>query len=139
MSRSVSATVTDSTRVPREGLRIDFYGSDGSHVVALTDAGGIFTAELVPGITYDIPAENPAYVAGVPFPAGVMFRVTIPEGDGPVSIIESQPQIIDMSRSAIARRLDALELAAGIVAPAPIPAPVPQPEPEPQAPEVVTI
>ena len=38
MSRQVSAPVTDSSRVPREGLRIDFYGDDGSHVVALTDA-----------------------------------------------------------------------------------------------------
>ena len=88
-------------------------------------------------MTYDIPTENPAYVEGIAFPAGTMFRLTVSEGDGPVQIVGGAVGVIDMSRSSIARRLEAIEMVLGIPSPEPVPAPEPPPATRPR-PAVVT-
>jgi hypothetical protein len=133
MGRLVTAVVTSPADAPREGLPVEFFGHDGSRVIAMTDAAGRFAAELVSGVTYDIPTENPVYVEGVAFLAGMMFRVTIPEGAGPLGIADlvasGHIAIINASRPALVRRIETVEAALGIDLPAPIPAPPPA-EPE---------
>ncbi len=110
MSRTVSACITDATGAPNEGLRVDFHAANPlQSTSAMTDASGVFVVELVPLVVYQVSTENPFAVDGQPFPAGMVFRVTVPEGDGPVTIAEITTEIIDASRPALLGRLLALE------------------------------
>lgn len=111
MARPVSTAIRSPTGTPREGLRVDFHAvPPGESTFAVTDAGGVFIADLEPGITYMVSSENPFSVDGQEFPAGTVFRVIVPEGEGPVTIPEITVEIIDASRPAL------LEMIAGLTA-----------------------
>ncbi len=131
MARAVSTTITEPNGTPREGLQVAFHADPPAvpvHVV--TDAGGVFVAELEPGVTYRVPSSNAFTVNGVSFPAGMMFVVEVPEGEGPVDLAEVTVGVQDMSAPAIDARLRALE--AAVLLPSPDPEPAPD---APQAPE----
>ncbi len=75
MSRPVFATILSATGAPREGLRVDFHATPPDvSVNAVTDAGGVFVAELVPGTAYMVPVMNAVTVEGQDFPAGMVFH-----------------------------------------------------------------
>jgi hypothetical protein len=102
MTRPVSTPILSATGAPREGLRVDFHAEPPNEsVFAITDAGGVFVAELEPGIPYMVSSENPFSVDGQEFSAGTVFRVIVPEGEGPVTIPEVTVEIIDASRPAL--------------------------------------
>ncbi len=109
-SRPVSATIRSATGDAREGLRVDFHATDPTQSVhAVTDAGGVFVAELVPGVSYMVPVMNAVSVAGQDFPAGTVFRVIVPVGEGPATLADVAVAIIDWSLPAQMTALAALE------------------------------
>ncbi len=111
-SRPVSATILSATGTPREGLRVDFHASDPAQSVhAVTDAGGVFVADLVPGTAYMVPVMNAVMVEGQDFPAGTVFRVVVPVGEGPATLAEVAVATIDASTPALLARLATLERA----------------------------
>ena len=84
MTRTVTATVTEPTEAPREGLAVFFDAPDGhDDVIALTDASGVFRAEIEPDVTYRVPVENAVIVDGQPFPAGTVFVVQVTVSEAP--------------------------------------------------------
>ncbi|MDQ3224529.1 MAG: hypothetical protein M3Q75_13835 [Gemmatimonadota bacterium] len=108
--RPVSATILSATGAPREGLRVDFHATPPDvSVNAVTDAGGVFVAALVPGVAYMVPVMNAVMVEGQDFPAGTVFRVVVPGGEGPATLAEVAVEIIDASTPALLARLAALE------------------------------
>ncbi len=110
MTRPVSTIILSATGTPREGLRVDFHASDPAQSVnAVTDAGGVFVAELVPGTAYMVPVMNAVTVEGQDFPAGTVFRVVVPVGEGPATLAEVAVEIIDASTPALLGRLAVLE------------------------------
>lgn len=126
MSRTVSTTIANPQGGAREGLRVDFHAENQAQSTsATTDAGGVFVATLEPGVTYHVPTTNPFTVAGVPFPAGVMFVVEVPEGEGPATLAESLVGVLDMSPPAVHARLAAIEAALDLPTPQPVMIPVP--------------
>ncbi len=109
-SRPVSATIRSATGDAREGLRVDFHATPPDPSVnAVTDAGGVFVAELVPGVPYMVPVMNAVMVEDQDFPAGTVFRVVVPVGEGPATLAEVAVEIIDASTPALLARLAALE------------------------------
>ena len=109
-TRDVSATILSATGTPREGLRVDFHATPPDvSVNAVTDAGGVFVAELVPGVSYMVPVMNAVMVAGQDCPAGTVFRVAVPTGEGPATLAEVAVEIVDASTPALLARLAALE------------------------------
>ena len=115
--RTVTATVTEPTEAPREGLAVFFDAPDGhDDVIALTDASGVFRAEIEPDATYRVPVENAVIVDGQPFPAGTVFVVRVAAGEGDVTgedaIVDvlnaSRPALLDMI-AALTARVEALE------------------------------
>ena len=110
MTRDVSATILSATGTPREGLRVDFHASvPAQSVHAVTDAGGVFVAELVPGVAYMVPVMNAVMVEDQSFAAGTVFRVVVPVGEGPATLAEVAVAIIDASTPALLARLAVLE------------------------------
>ena len=127
--RTVSTTIANPQGGAREGLRVDFHAADPAQsTFATTDAGGVFVATLESGVTYHVPTSNPFTVAGVPFPAGAMFVVQVPEGDGAATLAESLVGVLDMSLPAIHARLAAIEAALQLPTPEPTVIPVPEGE-----------
>lgn len=109
MTRTVFATVTEPTEAPREGLAVFFDAPDGhDDVIALTDASGVFRAEIEPDVIYRVPVENAVIVDGQPFPAGTVFVVRIPDGEGDVAGEDSIIGILDASRPALLDMIAAL-------------------------------
>lgn len=116
-ARTVTATVTEPTEAPREGLAVYFDAPAGhADVIALTDAAGVFRAELEPAVIYRVPVENAVIVDGQPFPAGTVFVVRVPDGEGDVTGEDAIVDVIDASRpalldmiAALATRVEALE------------------------------
>lgn len=110
MSRSVSATIRSTTGNAREGLRVDFHATDPAQSVhAVTDAGGVFVADLVPGTAYMVPVMNAVTVEGQDFPAGTVFRVVVPVGEGPATLAEVVVETINASTPALLARLAIIE------------------------------
>jgi hypothetical protein len=110
MARAVSATIKDATGRAREGLRVEFHATEpATSVYAITDAGGVFVADLEPGAAYMVPVMNAVYVEGQAFPAGTIFRVVVPEGEGPVAIGDVTVDVIDWSLPAQWARMEAIE------------------------------
>jgi hypothetical protein len=110
MSRAVSATIGSPVSTPREGLRVDFHAEPpNASTSAVTDAGGVFVAQLEPGVPYMVPVNNAVIVNGQPFPAGTVFRVIVPEGEGPADISEVTVEIIDASQPALLAWLNVLD------------------------------
>jgi len=110
VTRPISAPIQNSTGTPREGLRVDFHASDPAQSVhAVTDAGGVFVAELVPGTAYMVPVMNAVTIEGQDFAAGTVFRVVVPGGEGPATLAEVAVAIIDASTPALLARLATLE------------------------------
>ena len=110
MSRTVSATVRDAMGNPREGLRIDFHAdTPGSSTYAVTDAGGVFVANIEPDVPYMVPVMNAVNVEGQSFPAGTIFRVVAPVGEGSVALAEVLIEVIDWSLPAQLARIESLE------------------------------
>lgn len=90
--RTVTATVTDPTGHPREGLQIAFVSDSGDPVAVLTDASGDYRAALDPG-TYTLAFPDAVRLNGDThaYPAGTVFRVSVPAGAGPVAMVEDAP------------------------------------------------
>ncbi len=110
--RDVSAAILSATGTAREGLLVAFHATPPDvSVSAITDAGGVFVAELVPGVTYMVPVMNAVMVEGQDFPAGTVFRVVVPVGAGPATLAEVAVEIIDASTPALLARLATLERA----------------------------
>ena len=110
MSRAISATIGSPVSTPREGLRVDFHADPpNANTSAVTDAGGVFVAQLEPGVPYMVPVNNAVIVNGQPFPAGTVFRVIVPEGEGPADISDVTVEVIDASQPALLAWLGALE------------------------------
>lgn len=124
-TRRVIASIISPASVPREGLPVWFYPSDGSApVVAMTDASGDMRVELDTSLTYRVPVENAVTVDGLPFPAGTVFVVQVPDGEGTATAAEclagtvnaSRPALIDLiaaqgeAIAALTARMDALEV-----------------------------
>ena len=106
----VTATVTGPTGGPREGLAVSFAAPAGhADVIALTDASGVFRAEIAPDTTYRVPVENAVIVDGRPFPAGTVFVVRVADTDADVAGIDAIIDIIDASRPALLDRAGATE------------------------------
>ncbi|MDQ3224438.1 MAG: hypothetical protein M3Q75_13345 [Gemmatimonadota bacterium] len=118
MPRPVSASIRNPSGVAREGLRVDFHATPPDVPVnAMTDAGGVFVADLEPGVSYLIPCMNAVTVAGQDFPAGTVFRVVVPEIVGPLTLESILAEVIDWSLpaqlaafAALEARITALEL-----------------------------
>ena len=111
-SRTVTATITDPTGQPREGLAVFFHAPDGfANVVASTDASGVVRADLETGQLYRVSVENAVIVDGLPFPAGTVFRVNVPEGEGPATAPEALVGTDDASRPALLDAIAALQAA----------------------------
>lgn len=109
--RKVSATIDSPNGMPREGLRVDFHGLGGTpNAHAVTDAGGVFVASLVPG-EYLIPSSNAFTVNGQDFPAGTTFRLIVPEGPGPIDLSSDAVEIIDLSPPGLLATVTALQTA----------------------------
>jgi hypothetical protein len=105
-TRDITATVGSPVSTPREGLRVDFHAEPPhANTSAVTDAGGVFVAQLEPGVPYMVPVNNAVIVNGQPFPAGTVFRVIVPEGEGPADISEVTVEVIDASQPALLERL----------------------------------
>lgn len=101
-ARAVSTAIKSSTGTPREGLRVDFYAEPPNEsVYAMTDAGGVFVADLEPGVVYMVPVMNAVIVDGQSLPDGTVLRIIVPEGEGPVTILEVTVEIIDASPPAL--------------------------------------
>jgi hypothetical protein len=108
-TRTVVATVTDPAHRPREGLAVHFAALEGhAPVIAMTDASGVFRAELEPDVEYRVPVENAVIVDGLPFPAGTVFVVRVPDGEGDVAGIDAMVGTIDASRPALLDAIAAL-------------------------------
>ena len=107
---TVTATVTGPTGGARESLAVLFQPAGETHppVIALTDASGVFRAEIEPDVTYRVPVENAVLVDGQPFPAGTVFVVRVPPGEGDVAGIDAIVGILDASRPALLDAIDAL-------------------------------
>ncbi len=120
MSRPVSASIHNPSGDAREGLRVDFHAiPPGVSINAMTDASGVFVADLVPGVSYLVPVMNAVTVAGQNFPAGTVFRVVVPDVIGPLTLEEILAEVIDWSLpaqlaafAALEARIAALELPA---------------------------
>ncbi|MDQ3542141.1 MAG: hypothetical protein M3440_15795, partial [Chloroflexota bacterium] len=68
MTRPISATILSATGAAREGLLVAFHATPPDvSVNAVTDAGGVFVAELVPGTAYMVPVMNAVTVEGQDF------------------------------------------------------------------------
>lgn len=128
MSRSLTTCIQSVTGTPREGLQVD--AINGGTLSAITDAGGVFVLPLEPG-DYRIPFTGAVRVDGVAYPAGTAFRVTIPEGEGPIAWADALTGIEDASLIALLQRIEVLETAAQIASPAPAMPQVIEPEGEP--------
>ena len=110
MTRAVSAAILSAAGAPREGLLVAFHATPPDmSVSAVTDAGGVFVADLVPGTAYMVPVMNAVMVEGQDFPAGTVFRVVVPVGEGPATLAEVAVAIIDASTPALLARLAVLE------------------------------
>lgn len=110
--RSVAATIISPASVPRDGLPVTFYPSDGSApIIAMTDASGDMRVELDTSLTYRVPVENAVTVDGLSFPAGTVFVVQVPDGDGPATAIECLAGTINGSRPALLDRIAAQDVA----------------------------
>lgn len=100
--RTVLATITEPTGKAREGLVAFFYAPAGhAHVTASADAAGTIRPELETGIEYRVPVENAVVVDGVPFPAGTIIHIVVPEGEGPATAAEVLTGTTDASRPAL--------------------------------------
>jgi hypothetical protein len=109
MSRPVSARITDPTGAPREGLLVYLHAPDGyPPVVAMTDASGVFVADLETDISYRVSVENAVIVDGQTFPAGTVFVVLVTAGEGTATAAEVMQATIDASRPALLDAIDAL-------------------------------
>jgi hypothetical protein len=109
MSRQVSATITEPTGTPREGLAVFFHAPDGyPPVVAMTDASGVFVADLETDVTYRVSVENAVIVDGQTFPAGTVFVVMATAGEGTATATDVMQATIDASRPAFLDAIDAL-------------------------------
>jgi hypothetical protein len=109
VSRQVSATITEPTGTPREGLAVFFHAPDGySPVVAMTDASGVFVADLETDITYRVSVENAVIIDGQSFPAGTVFVVLATAGEGTATATEVMQATIDASRPALLDAIDVL-------------------------------
>jgi hypothetical protein len=109
MSRQVSATITEPTGAPREGLLVYLHAPDGyPPVVAMTDASGVFVADLETDITYRVSVENAVIVDGQTFPAGTVFVVMATAGEGTATATDVMQATIDASRPALLDAIDAL-------------------------------
>lgn len=109
-TRPVSARIETPTGGAREGLRVDFHADDPAQSThAVTDAGGVFVAELVVGMTYRVPAASAATVNGETYPAGTVFVATVPEGEGPVDLSAVTVNVEDWSLPTITRMFADLE------------------------------
>jgi hypothetical protein len=101
MSRQVSATITEPTGTPREGLAVFFHAPDGyPPVVAMTD--------LETDVTYRVSVENAVIVDGQTFPAGTVFVVMATAGEGTATATDVMQATIDASRPAFLDAIDAL-------------------------------
>lgn len=110
MIRSVTATIVQPDGTPREALAVYFHAPAGfANVVAQTDASGVVRADLETGQLYRVSVENAVIVDGLPFPAGTVFRVTVPDGEGTATATESLVGTDDASRPALLDRIAALQ------------------------------
>jgi hypothetical protein len=110
MPRSVTTIILSATGTPREGLRVDFHASDPAQSVhAVTDAGGVFVAEVEAGVEYLIPSSNAFSVNGQDFPSGTTFRLIVPVGEGPISLTNETVEIIDLSPPTLMREIATLK------------------------------
>lgn len=120
MIRTVTAKITEPTGQPREGLAVYFHAPQGfDNVVAMADASGVIRAVLDTAATYRVPVENAVVVDDLAWPAGTVFLVQVPEGEGEATALEALVGTIDASRPALLDRIAALE--ARIAALEPIP------------------
>lgn len=89
MARLITGIIGRATGAPREGMQVDFVPAAGATVSVLTDAAGAFRAELEPG-RYTLALPDAARLNGSPYPysAGTVFAVTVPDGAGPVAMLE---------------------------------------------------
>jgi hypothetical protein len=118
VSRQVSARITEPTGTPREGTLVELV--DGSIVSAITDASGVFVATVETDTTYTFGPAGAGQIDGVPYPAGTVFTLSVPEGEGTATFAESLVSTTDASPAALLARLVALEEAAQIPSPPPV-------------------
>lgn len=112
MTRPLTVTIQTVTRTPLEGLRVDFLPEVPGYepVSVRTDASGVFVADLETGVPYSTAFIGPIVIDGDEMSGSVtVIYLTVPEGEGPATLAESQTQLLSTGWSVLLRRLVALE------------------------------
>lgn len=112
-TRPLAVTIQSVTRTPREGLRVDFLPEAPGYdpVSVRTDASGVFVATLETGVPYSTAFIGPIVIDGDEMSGSVtVIYLTVPEGEGPATLAESQTQLLSTGWSVLLRRLVTLEM-----------------------------
>lgn len=111
MGRLVTATITDLQGRACEGVPITCLPEVEGYlpVTATTDAAGVARIELATDVPYALGLIGGYRVDGQPLAMVGVIRLTVPEGDEPVALIDCATDILANEWPVLLRRLETIE------------------------------
>lgn len=114
--RPLTATIQSITGAPLDGVQVVFVTpGDEPDVVGVTDASGVLTVNLEPGMAYAVGIGSAVQVDGALFGAGAVIRFTVPsigkgqEDGAPLTLADAELTIVAADLPTLLARIEALE------------------------------
>lgn len=112
MARTVTATITDLQGIARDQVLLPFMQADGmGWVFASSDAAGAVRAELLTDTPYVLVLVGGYQVDGTSLSTIGAIKVTVPEGEGTVPLIDCATAITPTEWPVLLGRLEGVEAA----------------------------
>jgi hypothetical protein len=103
---TVTATITAPSGTPIDAMPVILARPDGSVLTTSTDAGGGIAVAASGALALTVPQA--LAIDGVPYAAGAILRLDVPETDGVVPLVACLTGVDDASPAALLARIAAL-------------------------------
>lgn len=132
--RTVTATITNRQGIPQERLMLAFLPEVEGHdwIMAFTDASGVVTVDLETDIPYALGLMGGYILDGTPLSSVAVIRLTVPEGEEPVRLLDCATAVLSTEWPALLRRLETVEQGLATLTETVTALHPPDPDPEPE-------